>query len=106
MHNSKTTDDPTFNKRIARADAPYCITRVQNQTLTIKESGVLNAISIDWATPAIFENANVIIYKKRNATNGEKVNVMNEHQVHEGVVAKSLQCENYDRHRHTAPSTN
>lgn len=51
------------NRLIPIADGSFCITSVEQHTLTIEENGVVNSISIDRATHAACNNTNASIGK-------------------------------------------
>lgn len=68
---SKTTDKPTCNKLLRRADRPDLIISAQQKTLTIKENRTQETISIDRTTPGSSKNTIGNVGYGRHAMRGE-----------------------------------
>lgn len=86
-----------------RPNGPYQTIRVQQRPLTIVDSGGLNTVLIDRATPAPADDMIASLLKKRNVIEGEEESIKNEPQATEGKVAGSELCITDDRLSHPAP---
>lgn len=74
-NSSKTTDIPTNNKLLLRADAPYRIISVRQHTLTFVESGVPSTTPVDPATPAPSHNTNIDAGDECDAIGSERATI-------------------------------
>lgn len=100
--NSKTKDEPTYDRLLPRADKPYRIASVQQHTLAINEHGVPNTISIDRAESAPSHNRNVHVGDGRDGIRVKRAIIEEECQAPESKAAQRERCDTDNTNTHPA----